>query len=120
MDGRDPGAKRDVIERAISSDRRAVGLDGNGVLPCGIAIAVDHQPGIGLVNERRIEQARQFPAEAPHADIDRYMPSPVRGGQTQVAQRLRDGCPGMIPDQQERRAPFRVIDGERLRIVRAQ
>lgn len=54
MDGRDPGAQVGIIERAISSDCRAVGLDRHGVLPFGIAIAIDHQPGVCLMDERRV------------------------------------------------------------------
>lgn len=91
MDGRYPGLPRCVVQCVIAYDVCAIGFNGNGVLSCGIAITVDHQPGISLMNERCVEQARQFPPKPPRADIDGDMTRAVSSGQTQIDQPLRNG-----------------------------
>ena len=66
-----------------------------------MAIAIDHQPRIGLRQEHGLQPVGHRPSKALHADIARDVPGPVGRPYSQVAQRLGKKRPGVVADQQK-------------------
>ena len=81
------------------------------------AIAVDHEPRIGLRDQMRIKVHSQRARHAGNADVPGDMPRQFALGQTEIAELARDSPAEMIGSQQERRASLRVLLHDRCRIV---
>ena len=78
---------------------RAVGLER--------AVAVDHQPRIGLQDRVRVEFVGHEAHHRLDADIPGDVPAQFAFRHAEIAERARDAPSGMVADQQERRGALR-------------
>ncbi len=115
-----PRPPRRIVQTFVATDAAAIRHGWDSVRAGGIAIAVDDEARVGLVQEGGVEQLRQLSSHPQHSDVDRDVPRAIDGRQLQIAQRAGNSRSGVISDQQERRGTFCVEDAERRRIIGAQ
>ncbi len=102
VDRRDPRGAGGGVERGVARHGGAVADRGHRVGRGGVAVAVDHQPRVALMDERRVERARERLAERGHADVPADVPRQLGVGQAEPGQRARHPPPAMVADQQQR------------------
>lgn len=70
---------RRAVQRRVAGNRAAIGHDRHCLDRGGIAIAIDHDPRIGLVQERRVQPLGQHRAKTEYAYIPGDMSATVGG-----------------------------------------
>ena len=106
-----------IVQADIAGNHRRLADFGDRGRVAGRPVAVDHQAGIGLPDQRRIQRLGDLPRHLPDADIpaDMAREFPVR--QTQRIQAARNAVGRVVAGQEERRRRFRMADHDRVRLV---
>ena len=109
-------ARTGLVEGGIGRDGGSVADRRDRIGGARTTIAVDHQPRIGLVDERRVKPAGELGAQRGDADVPRDVPLPLGLVEPEVGHSARNAVSGMIAKQQERggRPGVQHIHGWRL------
>ena len=86
-------------EIGVAGDRRAVAHRHDGLRIAGLPVAVDDQTRIGLEHIGRVESFGEMRGHAVDTDIPGDMAGEIRFGDTERAERLREGAARMVGDE---------------------
>ena len=120
VDGIDARLARGRIEIAIAGNVGSFGTQRNEFLARRRAIAIDHQTGVALRHEWRVELARDFLRDTERADIPADMARTFRVWYAEITEGARDGEPSVIAGEYEGCAALRAFDRDRGRLVRRE
>ncbi len=100
----------------IGGDMDAVGHRRGQVLAARPAVAVDHQPRIGLAHDAGVDGGADLDRQGAGADVPGDMTLEVGGLEAERAESPRDSATRVITNQQMRRRTACVLDDQGVRV----
>lgn len=115
-----PGSALLGVQSGVARDGYPVARGRYRVAPCRGAIAVDHQTGIALVDEGRVEGPGETAPHPEHADVPGDVAVHRLRRDTKGPKASGNGAPRMVPDQHQWPGALRVDHARRRKVGRAE